>query len=92
MWRSWAGMVTQSSVLRPVGSTVKFSKTTEAYGIEINIQLSGNSSDGHSYSQHPNCMLPQNTRHPWRCVTEVHIRVAFYCPQHKVYLCNDHTV
>ena len=23
------------------------------------------------------------------CVTTAHFRVAFYCPQHKVHLCND---
>ena len=26
------------------------------------------------------------------CVTAAHFRGAFYCPQHKVHLCNDHTV
>ena len=27
-----------------------------------------------------------------RCVTKLHILVAFYCPQLKVHLCNDHAV
>jgi hypothetical protein len=53
-------MVTRSAVVRQVGCTAKFSKLTEAaYGREINIQFSDNSSGGHSCSQHANCMLPQ---------------------------------
>ena len=24
------------------------------------------------------------------CMTKLHILVAFYCPQHKVHLCDDH--
>jgi hypothetical protein len=40
--------------MRPVGRTAKFSKTTMevVYGREMNIELSGNSSGGHSCSQH----------------------------------------
>ena len=26
------------------------------------------------------------------CVTSAHFKVAFYCPQHKVHLCNEHAV
>jgi hypothetical protein len=26
------------------------------------------------------------------CDKTAHFRVAFYCPQHKVHLCNDHAV
>jgi hypothetical protein len=26
------------------------------------------------------------------CDNTAHFRMAFYCPQHKVYLCNDHNV
>ena len=50
------------------GHTDKFSKTMleAAYGKEINIQLSGNSSG--SWSQHANCTLPQNLRNLWHCV------------------------
>jgi hypothetical protein len=39
-----------------------------AYGREINIQFSGNSSGGHSCSQHANRTLHQNLRHPWHWV------------------------
>ncbi len=70
MWRSCTGVVTRGlQVVRPVGCTAKFSETLleMACGREINIQFTGNSSDGHSCSQHANCMLPQNLRHLWHC-------------------------
>ncbi len=38
-----------------------------AYGREMNIQFTGNSSGGHSSSQHDNCTLPQNLWHLWHC-------------------------
>ena len=65
----WCGY-TWSAVVRPVGHTEKLSKTTLAavYGREIDIKLSGNSTGGHSSSQHTNCTLPQNLRHLWHCV------------------------
>ena len=72
------------AVVRPVGHTTKFSKMTldAAYGREMNIQFSGNISASQLYS------LSQNLRLVLCCVT----KLAFYCPQHKVYLCNDHAV
>ena len=77
------------AVVRLVGHTAKFSKTMleAAYGREINIKLSGNSSGGHSWSQ-------QNLRHlwPWLCDKTAHFREAFYCPQYKVHMCNDRAV
>ena len=33
-----------------------------------------------------------NLRHMWCCDTTAHFRGAFYSPQHKVHLCNDHVV
>ncbi len=60
----WCGC-TWSAVVRPVRCTAKFSETPleMAYGREMNIQFTGNSSDGHSCSQHANCTLPQNVCH-----------------------------
>ncbi len=61
MWRSWAGVVTRGLWLW-FGCTAEFSEMPleTAYGREMNIQFMGNSSGGHSYSQHDNCTLPQN--------------------------------
>jgi hypothetical protein len=84
-----------SAVVRPVGLTAKFSKAMleVAHDREINITLSGNSSGGQSCSQHANFTLPQlETPVALCCVTKWHILVFFYCPQHKVQLCNDHAV
>ena len=57
--------------------TAKFSKTTleTAYGREINIKFSGNSSSGQTWSQHANCMLPHaiETSVALCCVTKLQI-------------------
>jgi hypothetical protein len=95
------------TVVRPVGLTAKFFKTTlqAVYGREIIIQLSGNSFGGHSCSQHANCTQPSKveTLHLSHladadicgivlCDKTAHFKVAFYCPHRKVHLCKDHDV
>ncbi len=61
--------------LRLWGCTAKFSETplVTAYGREMNIQFTGNSSGGHSCSQHANYSLPQILRHLWHCAIKLHI-------------------
>ena len=62
--------------VRLFGHTGKFSKMTleAAYGREINITFSGNSSGGHSCSQNANCTLPQlETSVALCCVTKLDI-------------------
>ncbi len=52
----WCGY-TGSAFVRPVWCTVRFSETPleMAYGREMNIQFTGNSSGGHFCSQYANC-------------------------------------
>lgn len=67
----------------PVGCFAKFSKKMlkAAYGGEMNIQFPGNTSVGHSCSQHANCMLPQNLC--ISCIKELHIlQLPFIFYQH----------
>ncbi len=59
MWRSWAGVVTRGlrlwGRLDVLPNSLKRLET--AYCREMNIQFTGNSSGGHSCSQHANCTL-----------------------------------
>ncbi len=69
MWRSWAGVATHGPRLLGRLDVLQNSQTPleTAYGREMNIQFTGNSSGGHSCSQHANRTLPQNLRHLWHC-------------------------
>jgi hypothetical protein len=79
----------------PVVVTAKFSKMAleAVYGREINIQFSGNSSGGYSCSQHAKCSIKtSDTCGIVSCDKTANFRVAFYFPQLKVHMCNDHGV
>jgi hypothetical protein len=76
-------------VVRPVGPTAKLSKTTldAAYGRDMNIKFSGNSSGGHSCSQHVNCTLPQLETSVALSCDNCTVEWPFIVPQHKLHLC-----
>ena len=69
------------TAVRPVGLTAKFFKTTlqAVYGKEINTQLSGNSSGGHSCSWH--APSTRDICGVVLCDKTAHFKVALYCPQ-----------
>ena len=86
MWRSWAGIVkTWSAVVRPVGRTAKFPWTFSSLSTALVDVPPVSMPIAHSLKTWDICgfML---------CDKTAHFRVAFYCPQHKVHLCNDHAV
>ncbi len=69
-----------SAVVSLVGCTAKFSETplNTAYGREMNIQFTDNSSGGHSCSQHANCMpiaRSLNLRHLWHCAVRLKLHI-----------------
>lgn len=73
-----------SVVVRLFGCPAKFSETIlgMAFGHEMDIQLVGNSSGGHSPSQRAKCALPESSRHRQHCAVDyntAHLSVAFRC-------------
>jgi hypothetical protein len=90
MWRSWAGVVTHCERLDVLPSSLKWhwrqlmvEKITLGYLQTALVDIP-------AVSMPIACSL---ISHLWHCVvTQLHILVAFYCPQHKVHLCNEHVV
>ncbi len=92
----WCGY-TWSAVVRPVGCTSKFSETPvgAAYGREINIQFTGNSSGGHIHAVSLPIARSLKTCDICGivlCDKTAQFRVAFYCGQPMAHLCNNHAV
>jgi hypothetical protein len=56
----WCGYMWSAVVRLPTKAGGSLTTLEASYGREININFSGNSSGGHSCSQHANCTLPQN--------------------------------
>ncbi len=79
MWRSWVGVVTRGlrlwGRLDALTNSLKGLMVETAYGREMNIQFTGNSSGGHSCSQHANCTLPQNLQHLWHCAIVIKLHI-----------------
>ncbi len=70
MWRSWAGVVTHGlwlwGRLDVLPNSLKH-LWRQLMVDTLAFNSRGNSSGGHSCSQHANCMLPQNFQHLWHC-------------------------
>ena len=82
------------TVLMPIGRTAKFSKTKleAAYGRVVNTLAT-------ALVDIPALSMPiARSLKTWDicgivlCDKTAHFRWNFYCPQHKVHLCNDHAI
>ena len=91
MWRSWAGVVTHGLQLWGRLDVVPNSQTTleAAYGNSLATALvdipAVSMPIAHSLKAWDICGIVLGDK-------TAHFRVAFYCSQHKVHLCNDHAV
>lgn len=89
----WGGYTwSVSAVVRLVGCTAKFSETPMemAYGREVNIQFTGNSTGWHSCSLHANCACSFKATTSVALCCLINLRVVFLFGQPKAHLCNNH--
>ena len=97
MWRSWAGVVTRG--LRLWGRLDVLPNDLKWHWRRLMVEKLTFNSLATALVDIPAVSMPiARSLKTWDicgivlCDKTAHFRVAFYCPQHKVHLCNDHAV